>query len=308
MNLRHVGVLLLLAAIWGASFLFIRIASPVLGPVFLVELRVWLAAFALLLYALVTKRLPTWRGQWRAYLILGALNCAIPFTLVATAELHLTASLAAILNATIPLFTVVVAAVWGQERLTLQKGFGLLVGFVGVGILVGWSPLPLNARVLLSAGASVLASFFYAVGGVYSKVAFKDTPPLALAIGQQVAAGLLLLPIAVFRIPTTKPSVSIILAVLALALLSTAVAYLLYFFLIKSVGPTNTLSVAFLIPVFGLLWGMLFLGESLSAGSLVGLSMIFLSIVCVTSLRFPWKGRTEGTPPTKTTKVSRTLK
>jgi drug/metabolite transporter (DMT)-like permease len=295
MNKSHVSVLSLLAAIWGASFLFIRIASPVLGPAFLVELRVLLAGAALLLYAWVTKRLPIWHSQWRAYLILGALNCAIPFTLVAIAELHLTATLAALLNATIPLFTVVVAALWGQERFTYKKGFGLLLGFIGVGILVGWSPLPLNGNVILSVGASLLASFFYGVGGVYTKVAFKDTPPLALAIGQQFGAALLLLPVAALSIPKTLPSLQVILCLLALAWVSTAIAYLLYFYLIKNVGPTNTLSVAFLIPVFGLVWGTIFLGESLSIGSFVGMAIVFASIVWVTNIRFRTVGRTDAT-------------
>ncbi len=144
MKLRDGGMLLLLAALWGPSFLFIRIASPVLGPGVLVELRVFLATLALTLYAISCARLPALWVRWKAYLLLGAINAALPFTLIALAELHLPSSLAAILNATTPLFTAIIAALWLHERLTTKKVIGLIIGVVGVGILVGWSPLSLN--------------------------------------------------------------------------------------------------------------------------------------------------------------------
>lgn len=290
MKLRDGGMLLLLAAFWGASFLFIRMASPVLGPVVLMDLRVLIAGGALVFYALSFARLPALWSRWKAYLLLGAVNAALPFTLIAFAELHLPASLAAILNATTPLFAAIVATLWLHDRLTAKKVIGLVVGVIGVGILVGWSALPLNATLFLSVGASLAAAGCYGIGGVYSKVAFKGTPPLALAIGQQLGAGLLLFPFAVLKLPTVFPSVPVLLAVAALALLSTSVGYLLYFHLMATIGPTNTLSVTFLVPVFGLLWGALFLGESLSLGWLIGLVVILLSLVLVTGIRFRLPG------------------
>ena len=286
MNRRYGRMLLLLAALWGASFLFIRIASPVLGPVVLVDLRVFIAGGALVFYALRSARLPALWSHWKAYLLLGAVNAAFPFTLIAFAELHLPASLAATLNATTPLFTAIVAAFWLHDRLTARKVIGLVVGIIGVGILVGWSALPLNTTLFLSVGASLAAAGCYGIGGVYSKVAFKGTPPLALAIGQQLGAGFLLFPFAVLTLPTVFPSVPVLLAVAALALLSTSVAYLLYFHLMATVGPINTLTVTFLVPVFSLLWGVLFLGESLSLAWLIGLVVILLSLMLVTGIRF----------------------
>jgi drug/metabolite transporter (DMT)-like permease len=287
MKIRDAGMLLLLAALWGPSFLFIRIAVPTLGPVALMEFRVLLAAVAPVLYAVTFARLPALRALWKAYLVLGGVNAALPFTLIALAELRLPSSLAAILNATTPLFTAIVAALWLHERLTMKKVMGLIIGVVGVGILVGWGPLSLNPPFFLSVGASLAAAGCYALGGVYSKVTFKGTAPLELVIGQQLGASILLLPFAAFRLPTVFPPLAVWLAVAALALLSTAAGYLLYFYLMARIGPTNTLSVTFLVPVFGLLLGVLFLGESLSLSWLIGLIVILISLVFITGIRIP---------------------
>jgi len=296
MRPRDLGALLLLAALWGGSFLFIRLAAPALGPLALMDLRVLLAGGALLVYAAIARRLPAWRSWWRRYLILGALNAAAPFTLIATAELRLTASLAAILNATTPLFTALVAAVWLKERVTAPKAAGLALGVVGVAVLVGWSPLPPSGAVLLSVGASLLAALFYGLGGVYAKVAFGGVPPLALTIGQQMGASVCLLPFAALTLPAIRPAPGVLAAVVALALLCTSLGYLLYFHLIRSVGPTKTLSVTFLVPVFGLLWSTLFLREPVGAGTVAGLAIILASVTLVTGIRvFP--GRRAGAPP-----------
>jgi drug/metabolite transporter (DMT)-like permease len=305
-NLRSGGLLLLLASIWGTAFLFIRIASPVLGPVLLVDARLLLAGILLSFFALSARRLPSFRGQWKAYARLGAINAAAPFVLIATAELHLTSSLAAMLNATTPLFTVIVAALWLRDPLTRRKVAGVLLGLVGVGVLVGWSPLPLTGTLFLSVGASLLAACCYAIGGVYSKVGFKDAPPLAIALGQQVAAGLLLLPVAALTLPAAWPSWPVVLVVLALAVFPTSIGYLLYFSLMKSAGPTATNSVTFLVPVFGLLWGMLFLHESFTPGSLLGLGIILVSLVLVTGLHWRASERSQPAQPAPVLQTTRT--
>jgi drug/metabolite transporter (DMT)-like permease len=285
MKPKDLSILFLLAAIWGASYLFIRIAAPVLGPAVLIDARVLMAGGVLLLYAAAIRHRPGFRSRWKRYLILGAVNAAIPFTLIATSELYLTASLAAILNATTPLFTAVVAALWLKDQLTIPKIAGIAIGLAGVAVLVGWSPLPLTGKVLLAVGLSLLAALCYGIGGVYATRAFRGTPSLTLAIGQQLAAGLLLIPFAAAQAPVARLSLAAGLALGALALLSTSVAYLLYFHLIAAVGPTKTLSVTFLIPVFGLLWGALFLGEPVGAGTLIGMAIILASITLVTGVR-----------------------
>lgn len=284
MKLYDLGRLLLLGAIWGASFLFIRIASPVFGPPTLVVLRVLVAGIVLILFAALTKQALHYRAHWRQFLILGALNAAIPFTLIATAQLNLTASMAAILNATTPLFGAFIAAFWLGDALTGRKLIGLALGLFGVSLVVGWNPIPLTITGMLSIGASLLAAFFYGLGGVYSRVSFKNVPPLMLAVGQQMAAGMLLVPLAVAKPPTQTPTTEAMIAVLALAVISTSFAYLIYFKLMATVGATNTLSVTFIVPFFGILWGAIFLGETLYIGQIVGFSVILFSLTLVTGL------------------------
>jgi drug/metabolite transporter (DMT)-like permease len=275
----------LLGAIWGRSFLFIRVAVPALGPFVLMELRVGLAAAALALLAVAVSRLSKLRFRWKELLILGAVNAAIPFSLIAASEINLTASLAAILNATTALFAAVVATVWMGEALTRGKAAGLVMGVVGVAVLVGWTPIALNGLVLMSVGASLVAAFSYALGGVYARRAFAGTPPLTLAIGQQMGAAMLLVPLAGASVPAEAPSMPVTLSALALALLCTAVAYLLYFYLISSVGPTKTLTVTFLSPVFGALFGVLFLDELVGVGTCVGLVIILTSVALAIGVR-----------------------
>ncbi|HEV3476692.1 MAG TPA: DMT family transporter [Rubrobacteraceae bacterium] len=286
METRDLGALLLLGALWGASYMFIRVAVPALGPFALMGLRVALAASVLALYAaFLVRDLPKFRSRWREFLIVGATNSAVPFTLIAAAEIELTASLAAILNSTTALFAAAVAAVWIGEALTMKKVFGLVMGLVGVAVLVGWDPIPLNSIVLLSVGAMLAASLSYAIGGVYVKRTFAGVPPLAMAIGQQAGAAVLLLPLAAVSLPEEAPPLPAALSALALTLLSTAVAYLLYFRLIENVGPTKTLTVTFLIPIFGLLFGVVLLGEPVGVGTLVGFGIILYSVALVTEVR-----------------------
>ncbi|MBA3474524.1 MAG: DMT family transporter [Rubrobacter sp.] len=278
------GALTLLGALWGGSFLFISVAVPALGPALLVELRVLLAAVALALCAVAVGRLPALRSQWKEFLILGGLNAAAPFMLIAISQLNLTASLAAIMNSTTPLFAAVVAAAWIGEELTTRKIFGLLLGVVGVVVLVGLDPVPLNGVVLLSVGASLLAALCYALGGVYAKRTFPGVPPLAMGICQQAAAAAILLPLAAANLPGEPPSFAVVLSVLGLALLSTAVAYLIYFRLMASVGPTKTLTVTFLVPVFGVLFGVLLLGDPVGVGTFAGMGIILSSVALVTGI------------------------
>jgi drug/metabolite transporter (DMT)-like permease len=286
MKVKDVGALFLLAALWGASFLFIRVASPVLGPLLTIELRVSLAGIVLLLYAWSIKAELNLRAYWKQYLMIGALNAAIPFTLIAMAALHLNASITSILNSLTPLFTALVAWAWLKERLTMNKWLGIVLGCAGIVILVGWSPLRLTSTVVLSTLLSILATVSYSFAGVYAKKAFKDVSSLSVATGQQLGASLLLLPFTVFNLPSAFTiSTPVIISVLGLALLCTALAYLLYFYLIASVGPTKTLSVTFLIPLFGTVWGIMFLQEVITAGMVVGLFTILFSVFLISDLK-----------------------
>ena len=290
MRPKDLAALLLLAVLWGGSFLFIRVAVPALGPFALMEGRTALAAAVLLLCAVVVGRLPKLRAYWKEFIILGAVNSAVPFTLIAFAQLELTASLAAILNSTTVLFTALVAAFWTGEPLTRPKLAGVLLGVVGVAVLVGWDPVALSPAVLLSIAAMLTASLFYALGTTYAKKTFAGRPPLEMAIGQQGGAALVLLVPALATLPPVPlpggaPSWIVALCLLGLAVLSTAVAYLLYFRLLTNIGATSTVTVTFLVPVFGLLFGVGLLGEPIHAGTLAGLAIILASVALVTGIR-----------------------
>ncbi len=284
MRPKDLGALMLLGALWGGSFLFIRVAVPALGPFVLMELRVGLAVVALTLYVVVVGRLSKLRSRWREFLIIGTVNTAIPFSLIAAAEIYLTASLAAILNSTTVLFTALVAAVWMGDPLTMRKVVGVILGIVGVAVLVGWDPIELSGVILLSVGAMLAASLSYALGAVYIKRTFKGIPPLSMSLGQLTGGAIILLPLAATSLPGERPSAAVTLSVLGLALLSTAVAYLLYFRLIENVGPTSTVTVTLLVPLFGLLFGVLLLDEPFGWGTLAGLAIILSSVTLVTGI------------------------
>jgi drug/metabolite transporter (DMT)-like permease len=287
MNIKDIGALFGLAALWGASFLFIRIASPVLGPFLTIQGRVTIAAIALLIYISIIRRSAGFKTRWKQYLILGALNAAIPFTLIATAELYLSASISAILNSMTPLFTALIVWGWMKEKLTLKKWLGILIGIIGVIILVGWSPIPFTSEVIIAIILSILSTVSYGFAGVYAKKAFAGVSPLSLAVGQQAGASVLLFPFTLFNLPTSTASVTptVVFSVIGLALFCTAVAYLLYFYLIESVGPTKTLSVTFMIPLFGMIWGVLFLNEKITAGMIAGLIVILSSIFLISDIQ-----------------------
>ena len=288
MNAKQIGALLLLSALWGGSFLFIRIAAPVLGPVLLIELRVLIAGAALLIYMLFTRSTMDLRTRWKYYLIIGVINSAIPFTLIATAELYLTAGLAATLNATSPLFGAVVAAIWIKETLTKKKVIGLALGLLGVSILVGWSPFPFSMTLAVSVAASLAAAACYGIASVYTKVYMRGASSKAVATFSQLGAALFLLPLT-FVVPSKHfPTPIVVFSVLTLALLCTAVAYLLYFWLIEHAGPTRALTVTFLAPVFGVLWGTVFLGEPLGLSTFIGFGIILMGTGFVTGVHL-WK-------------------
>ena len=285
MKPKELAMLLLLGALWGGSFLSIRIAAPALGPFPLVAGRVALAALVLWLGMCALGQPPRLRPHLRKLLVLGALNAAIPFALIAVAELRLTASLAAMLNATVPLWGALFAAIWLGERLHRSRIAGLLLGVVGVGVLVGWSPVAMTPATLLSVVAVLIATCGYGLAGVYAKRQLSGVPPATLALGQQVGATAWLVVPALWTLPQAHPTPSASLALVGLVLLSTVVAYLLYFRLLAAVGPTKASTVTYLLPVFGTLWGALFLGERFTAGMVVGLAFIFGSVLLVNEVQ-----------------------
>lgn len=292
MKAIHIGALILLGSIWGASFLFIREAAHDFGPIVLMFMRVLIAGLVLVPIAPLLLRNKQSQSpsellsHWREFLIMGALNSAIPFTLIAFSELTITASLAAILNSLTPLCTAIVAAIWVGEKLTGQKILGAILGIVGVMVLVGGSPLDLNAEFLLAVAASIGAAVCYGLGTVYASRHIKGLPAIQASIGQLLGASAILALPSVATIPETVPSMRAIISLTALILLSTSFAYLIYFYLLRNVGPTRTASVTFLVPVFGTIWGIVFLSEPFSVGMLIGMAIILLSVGLVLGAKF----------------------
>lgn len=270
-----------LAACWGLAFVFIRVAVPYFGPVALVIVRVLTASAALALFALATGVKLDLRGHWKRYCIVGMLNSAIPFCLVAAAQSALPVTYAVILVAVTPLSSSLLAAIWLKEPLTIPKLVGLIAGIGGVALLIGWTPSGAAAPVPWAVALALLATVSYGMAGVFTKRYASHRPGLEVATGSQLAAGVMLLPLLVLFPPLAMPTLLAVGAALTLALLSTAFAFLLYFRLIVNVGPVKALTVNFLAPIFGVSGGVALLGESASANALAGAAVILIGTALV---------------------------
>jgi drug/metabolite transporter (DMT)-like permease len=273
--------IILMAAAWGGSFLFLRMTVGEFGAVPLIAVRVTIAALVLLPGILLN---PVWRAQFRQnyfrLLLLGAFNAAVPFSLFAYVTLYVTAGFASIINATAPLFAAFLAWLWLRERPTLIRVAGLLTGFTGVVLLVGGVPSAQSGTFLAIAGA-FLASFFYGVAANFVKTQLAGVHAWVTTGGSLVFAALLLLPLAYWQWPDQSPSTQSWLAVVLLAILCTSIPNIYYFRLVISAGPTRAMAVAFLIPVFGMLWGALILDEVVTLPMLAGCSVILLGTALV---------------------------
>jgi drug/metabolite transporter (DMT)-like permease len=284
MTLIDLRRLFTLAAVWGGSFIFFRVIVPVLGPIVTVELRVLIAGIALLVFAWITRAKLEWRERWRWYAVVGVFNSAIPFALIAFAEVRLTASMASILNASTPLFAAILAAVFFRDPLTSRKLLGLALGFGGVIVLVGWSQLEPGWMTWLSIIAMLTASFFYGLASNLARARLKGAPALGPAVGSQVASSLVLLPFVPWNPPLAAPDLTVVLCVLGLALGCTAFAYILYFRLILDLGATKASTVTFIVPIFGVLWGALFLREPVGFEKIVACAIILVGAGLVTGV------------------------
>jgi drug/metabolite transporter (DMT)-like permease len=274
--------LVLLAAIWGAAFIFLRVAAPVLGPAWTSELRVLIGGLALLAWFRLTGfEFSLWRHA-RFYLLIGCANIAIPFLLYSYAAMHVPASLLSIVNSTAPIFGLAWSASFGDERVTLRKAAGLALGVAGVALIVRPPGTTVDSQFVWAMAAALGACCFYGVTGVLMKRFASGASPREMAAGNQLAAALVLLPLLPLLPPLGTPSLLVIANLLGLALLASGVAFLLYFRLIADIGATRALTVTYLIPLFGVLWGWLFLGEALPASALAGGVLILAGTVLVT--------------------------
>lgn len=276
--------LLALSAIWGASFLFMRMGAPVLGAVPLVACRVLFAAIFLALVGAALRKPLDMRRNARHYLVLGLFNSALPFVLFAFAARTLPASLLSILNATAPIWGAVIGAAWTRTALPARSLLGLALGLTGVALLVGFDPATLRPGAPLAIALALAAAFSYGIATQYAK-AGKAVEPFANAHGSMWAATLLIAPALPFAPPSALPTPAVALAVLALGVVCSGIAYLLYFRLIVDIGAPAALTVTFLVPVFGVLWGHLVLGEALGWNTLAGALVVIVGTALVTGFR-----------------------
>ncbi len=267
--------LVALSAIWGSSFIFIRVIAPVLGPVLTVTTRVLIGGAVLVAYCRIIGLDADVSRHWRQYAVIGIVNSTMPFMLFAFAALYLPASYSVILNSTAPLFTALLAVPLLHERLTLTKIAGLFVGAAGVVLVSRAGPVVPDLWFWIAVAACLGATTCYAVSSIYMKRYAAGAKPLAIAGWSQIFAALAMAPFVPFASPDTAALTPLIAAnVLMLALACSSIAYVLYYRLIADIGPTRALTMAFLMPAFGMLWGALFLGEPITLPMIAGCALI----------------------------------
>jgi len=273
--------LILLGALWGGSFLLMRIAVPEFGAFALAEARVAIAALFLLIFVFWRKQHKLLWQHRRPLGFVGLFNSAIPFCLICWATLSISAGLASIINATAPLFTAVIAVLVYRQRFTPIQLIGLVAGFAGVAVLMAEKASVQAEQFLPAIGAGLLAALCYGIAVNYSKHQQPEMPAMVAATGSQVSAAIALMPLAVIYWPDAIPSFDAWLAAALLGIFCTSIAYILYFRLIAQVGPQFAISVTYLVPLFGVGWGWMILGETLTLISLIAGAIIVASTMLV---------------------------
>jgi drug/metabolite transporter (DMT)-like permease len=298
---RYAPMLLVLAAVWGASYLFIKVAVDEIAPAPMMAMRTLLAAAVLISYVLWRfgweRTRAEARAAWRHFLILGALNAAVPFWLIAWGEQHIDSGLAAVVQASVPIFNALIALkVLPHERLSATRALGLAIGIVGVAVVTGIHP---SGGWLAIAGALavVLSSLSYATAGVYGQLAVSGTTGPVLAAGSMLMGGLILLPLALFQLPDAVPSWEATGSILALSLLGTALAQLILYRILAHHGSARLSLVTYLMPGFALVYGATILDEQITAATLVGLLLILGGVALASgAVRFPWRTAATARP------------
>ena len=266
----------ILGAVWGSAFMFIKIATPELGPIALVNIRLAVAGLIFIPFLLQQKYLKHFRSNLKSILVLSVINTALPFSLFAYASLESSSNMLSILNGTTAIMAVVISTIWLKIRLNFFQIMGVFIGLFGIVVLAN----PDNIYISMKATIFCLsAAFCYALSANYiQKFAYK-TNTIVLIGWSLVIASVLLLPITFFNLPSQFPSNNVIFSILWLGVISTGVAFLGYVRLIEKVGAVKTATVAYFIPVFGVIWGYVFLGEPITLQILIGMILILIGIV-----------------------------
>lgn len=284
MPIKYTVELVFLAAIWGASFLFMRTTSAEFGPVMLITLRTSIAAIVLLPLLIIKQRTGIMLQHWRIITVVGLTNTAIPFCLFSYSTLYLGAGYASVLNATAPMFGALIGFYWLKDKLLPIAIWGLIIGFIGVLVLsLSRHHTQVNTE-WLPIIAALVATCLYGFAACFTKRHLQGVNALAIATGSQIIAAMTLAPLSLLFWPKTMPDTGSWLQVIALGVVCTALAYILYFRLIANIGSAKAITVAYLVPVFGVLWGMIFLAEQLSLGMWLGAALVLFGVALTSGL------------------------
>jgi len=282
MKAKHWVVFILLGAIWGSSFMWIKIAIQEVGPITLVAFRAVVGLlFGIVVILIQRVPLPRTRKEWAPLLLIGITNIAIPFFLISWGELHIDSAVASILDATVPLFTILLAHFLLQDdRITLPKMLGLMVGFGGIIVLMS-KDIGASSSSLLGQAAVILASVFYAISAIYIRKVTMDTPGILRSAGPLVSASAIMwLGAFIFEGPVHIPQLGITwVALLFMGVLGSGLAFVMAFYLIHEIGPTRTTMVTYLFPLGGIILGVVFLREQITWHVLAGAALIITSLV-----------------------------
>lgn len=284
MNAASLCRLVLLGMIWGASFLFQRITVPATGAAFTAAVRLALAATMLLVVLLVLRKPLRFRERWKPYLILGLFNSALPFLCFASAARLLPAGYLAVINATVPLFTVLLVWAISRQQPSGSKLVGVVVGLAGVVVLARFGPVAVNLQTLTGFALALLAVLFYAGCAWYVRGLAGGDDPLVLAGSSQIVAAVAMAPLGLAFMPPLLPAWNVIAALLVLGLVCTGLAYMLYFRLLRDVGSEKAVTNTFLVPVFAQAWGALFLGERITLAGVAGCALVLVAVALVFEL------------------------
>jgi len=275
MEIRYWILLTFLGALWGSAFMFIKVATPEFGPIALVNTRLLIASLIFLPILLQKKYIHLLKPIWKQVLVLSIMNNAIPFTLFSYASFGADSNILAILNATTAFNTMIIAYLWIGESVSLKQLFGLILGFIGIFILVN----PQNSDTTLIASLSaLLAAFFYSYSTVYIQRQSVNANKMVLIGWSIVFSAVLMIPVSIFNLPETLPSASAIGSAFWLGAVSTGLGFLGYVRLIDKIGAVKTSTVAYFLPVFGIIWGSIFLDEKITYTIILGCLIVLIGI------------------------------
>ena len=291
MSTSNIFRLFLLGAIWGTSFMLMRIAVPELGPMLTAFLRIFLGGIALYLYARSRGIVFAWRSNAPILLIVGLFNTAIPFVLFAWSALHIPSSYMATMNSLAPIFTGLFGIVMLDERLTPSRIAACVLGLAGVAVLVGVGPTHVTLNTVLGVLAGMAAAVCYGFAANYTRKKAAQIPPLAAAAGSQLIASLTLLPLALPAVPQAVGALTLhgAIAVAVLGVLCTGLAYALFFHLIATEGASKAITVTFLVPATASVWAWLFLGEPITGGTVAGIAVVLCATALALGLLDKWR-------------------